>query len=81
MYIETYNNEIMREKEAEIIKQAYYTAYFTNGQKIKPLDYYLRQLKKSSVKKVPKTKEAVNKGIEFAKMMSKKIKESEKKGQ
>lgn len=71
----------MVEKEASMIKQAYYTAYFTNGQKIKPLDYYLKQLRKSNIKKATKTKETVNKGIEFAKMMSKKIKESEKKGQ
>lgn len=82
LYVETYNNELVREKEATIIKQSYYTAYFTNGQKIRPLDYYLKQLRRANgkdTKKVTKSIDEVNKGIEFAKMMSKKITEEERK--
>lgn len=69
-----YKNYI-KEKEKDIIKNAYYTAVFSNSKKMKKLSYYLKQIDNSD--KVNKKNE---KGIQFAREMDKKISEINKRG-
>lgn len=69
-YIKGYQ-EILKQKEKEIIKQAYYTAAFVTSKKTKKLSYYLNTIDKIGSK--PKT---INKEkLEFARKMYEKTKE------
>lgn len=55
-YIKAYQ-EKMKEKEKNIIKIAYYSAYFNNSKKSKSLNYYIKEIDKSSNKNKKRDKD------------------------
>lgn len=69
-YVRAYQ-EILKEKEKNIIKSSYYTANFTRAKKVKNLKYYLDDIDNYSKVKV-RNKEKLN----FAKRMYEKIENS-----
>lgn len=66
--------EKLKEKEKNIIKIAYYTAYFNNSKKSKSLNYYLKEIDK----KTYQTRDRNNKKLDFARKMYDKINNSTK---
>lgn len=69
-YVRTYQ-EILKEKEKNIIKNSYYTALFTRTQKVRSLKRYLDEIDNYSKVKV-RNKEK----LDFAKRMYEKINNS-----
>lgn len=67
LIVDGYNQQII-EKEKNIIKQAYYTASFSNAKKVKSLEYYLNNIDRA-INMTDKSEE--KKKIEFAKRMAK----------
>lgn len=67
-YVRSYQ-EKMKEKEKNIIKLAYYTAYFNNSKKSKSLNYYIKEIDKTSTK----AKKRNNDKLRYAREMYNKI--------
>lgn len=71
--IEGYRDRI-KEQEKRIIKGAYYTAYFTNGKKIKGLNYYLKAIDESGQKKTKGNNKEQKERLEELKKLYKQVK-------
>lgn len=67
-YVKAYQQKI-KEKEKNIIKIAYYTAYFNNSKKTKSLNYYIKEIDKLSAV----TKRRDNNKLRYAREMFNKI--------
>ena len=67
-YVKAYQQKI-KEKEKNIIKIAYYTAYFNNSKKTKSLNYYIKEIDKLSTV----TKRRDNNKLRYAREMFNKI--------
>ena len=67
-YMKAYQQKII-DKEKDIIKLSYYTAYFNNSKKAKNLNHYMKEIDKASTG----TKKRDNNRLDFAKKMYKKI--------
>lgn len=61
--------EKIKEKEKNIIKTAYYTAYFCNAKKPKGLNHYIKEIEDSN----RKVKKRDNEKLKFAREMFDKI--------
>ena len=67
-YVLAYQDKI-KEKEKDIIKVAYYTAYFNNTKKSKSLNYYLKEIDNTT----KTNKKRNNDRLNFARRMYEKI--------
>ena len=67
-YMKAYQQKII-DKEKDIIKLGYYTAYFNNSKKAKSLNHYMKEIDKVSIS----TKKRDNSRLDFAKKMYEKI--------
>lgn len=66
-YVLAYQEKI-KEKEKDLIKISYFTAYFNNSKKSKSLNYYLREIDNTN-----KVKRRNNDKLKYAKKMYEKI--------
>lgn len=67
-YVLAYQEKI-KEKEKDIIKIAYYMAYFNNAKKTKSLNYYLKEIDKT----IKTNKKRDDDKLNFARKMYEKI--------
>lgn len=67
-YVLAYQEKV-KEKEKDIIKVAYYTAYFNNSKKSKSLNYYLKEIDNTT--KTNKKRDRFK--LDFARKMYEKI--------
>lgn len=67
-YVRAYQ-ELLKNKEKDIIKEGYYTAYFSRAKKAKSLKHYLDEVDSTGRKKTKRDKEK----LDFAKKMYEKI--------
>lgn len=67
-YVKAYQEKI-KEREKSIIKIAYYSAYFNNSKKSKSLNYYMKEIDKTSTE----TKKRDDNKLKHAKEMYNKI--------
>ena len=67
-YVVAYQ-ERLKEKEKNILKLAYYTAFFNNSKKAKSLKYYIKEIDKSTAE----TKKRDNNKLKHAREMFNKI--------